>query len=429
MERRNFLKLASCVGLSVVGPAGVAIGRELGSRPRTAADAYAGNFFLCVNAAGGWDPTSLCDPKGAKSDTDPDPMNQSYLASAIEEAGNIRYAPVGYNQTFFQKYYDRLLVINGIDMQTNGHDAGSRHAWSGRLAEGHPCLAAYFAGTYDPAQPMAFLSYGGYSITSGAVPRTRAGNLGVLADLAYPTRVIPDDETSTFHSERALELIDEAQRGRDQALANAQGLPKIRNSINTLYSARSGSNELKRLQQYLPEQMVDNRVGRQAQVALAAYKAGISISANLNIGGFDTHGNHDASHIPRLAELLEGVDIAIQEAERLGVADKLVVVIASDFGRTPGYNDGNGKDHWSISSMMLMGPGIEGNRVIGETDEGHNAFGVDPATLAIDRSDDPSVKILPGHVHQALRDKYGMGDANPLAAEFPISINERLPLF
>ena len=38
-------------------------------------------------------------------------------------------------------------------------------------------------------------------------------------------------------------------------------------------------------------------------------------------------------------------------------------------GRTPNYNNGNGKDHWSIGSIMFLGRGIKGNRVIGATDE------------------------------------------------------------
>jgi uncharacterized protein (DUF1501 family) len=46
------------------------------------------------------------------------------------------------------------------------------------------------------------------------------------------------------------------------------------------------------------------------------------------------------------------------------------VIAQSEMGRTPTYNSGNGKDHWPIGSIMFLGCGIRGNRVIGATDEG-----------------------------------------------------------
>ena len=58
--------------------------------------------------------------------------------------------------------------------------------------------------------------------------------------------------------------------------------------------------------------------------------------------------------------------------------EQLVVVVQSEMGRTPTYNNGNGKDHWSIGSIMFLGPGITGNRVIGATDEKQFGVAVDP---------------------------------------------------
>ena len=424
MDRRNFLKLASAAGLSVVSP--VVYGeRGLKEDTKPGYAPYEGLLFLFVNAGGGWDPTSLCDPKGAAYEDEPDRMN-NYLADDIETAGNIRYAPVAGNNAFFQKYYDRTMVVNGIDMLTNGHDAGNRHTWSGRLSEGYPSMAAFMAGAFGPEQPLAFLTFGGYSDTAGLVARTRSGNINVLQRLAYPSRMNPDDENSAFHSEYAQEAIAQAQRDREVALLERQGLPRIRQSMSTLFTSRSGSNELRRLTEFLPETFSDNRIGEQGQLALAAFKAGVCVSANLSIGGFDTHGNHDANHFPRLQELTEGLDVIWEEAERMGVADRVFVAVGSDFGRTPGYNDGQGKDHWPITSMMFMGAGVPGNTVVGESTERHQAVGVNLDTLTPDNSPD-APHIEPGHVCQAIRDLAGIGDSE-LAAMFPIE-NERISLF
>ena len=387
---------------------------------------YDGTLWLFINAGGGWDPTSLCDPKGADYEDQPDRMN-NYLAADIEEAGNIRYAPVAGNAAFFQKYYQQTMILNGLDMKTNGHDAGNRHMWSGRLSEGHPTLPAFIAGAFSPAQPMSFLSYGGYSDTAGMVAKTQLGALGPLLNLAYPDRFNGQDEMSpTFHSAQTEELIYQAHLEREEAMLNAQMLPRIKQSMSTLFTSRSGSSELKLLQQYLPETLSDNQVGQQGQVAVAAYKAGICVSSMLSTGGFDTHGDHDNNHFPRLQTITEGIDAILTFAEQLDVLDKVFICVGSDFGRTPGYNDGMGKDHWPITSMMFMGAGVPGNTVIGETTERHEAKGVDLATLQVDNSGG-GTNIEPGNVIASIRQLAGLGQSE-FTAMFPVD-KEPLPLF
>lgn len=417
MDRRDFFKAAGFAGLTLASPFGF-------SRRALAQDGpYSGLLWIMVNAAGGWDPTSLCDPKGRANENEQDPMNM-YLTADIEQAGNIRYAPVAGNAAFFQKWYNRLTVINGVDTATNGHDSGSRHTWSGRLAEGYPSLAAVIAGTLAPAKPLSFISNGGYDLTMGLVAPTRTGNTNALGRIAFPNERDPGDPDTKFHTDATVARIQAAQRARTEAMMQRRKLPRVRQAINTLYLARTGENEIRRLTEYLPDlDDSNNRLFRQAQLAIAAYKAGVTATANLNIGGFDTHGNHDQDHFPRLQQLTEGVDFIMTEAERQGVADKVVVVVGSDFGRTPGYNSGRGKDHWSITSMMLMGPGIPGNRVIGSTDERHNPHKVNPQTL---ERDDNGVRIKPGHIHRALRRLAGIQN-DEIARTYPITA-EDLPI-
>nr|WP_276603601.1 DUF1501 domain-containing protein [Nannocystis pusilla] len=163
-----------------------------------------------------------------------------------------------------------------------------------------------------------------------------------------------------------------------------------------------------------------NPLRRQIQVALAAFRAGITISINLDIGGFDTHGDHDNNHIPRLVQILDGLDFLWSESEAQGIGDNFVVLCGSDFGRTPGYNDTNGKDHWAITSLMMMGKGIGGDKVIGGSDERHNAYNWDPKTL---KQSDSGIHIEPRHVHASLRRLAGI-DGHDLMKQYPIAIEK-----
>lgn len=413
-DRRDFLKLAGAAGLAVVWPRGAARAESAG-----------GPYWVFVHAAGGWDPTSLCDPKGRRNEDEEDPVNL-YFTDDIGEAGAIRYAPVAWNREFFEKHHRRTLVLNGVDTQTNNHDAGTRHVWSGKLGEGYPALAALIAGIEARDQPMAFISNGGYDVTGGLIAPTRTGNIGAVNRIAFPNDIDGEPGGETFHTPETMERIQAALAARKDHLTRRLSLPKAVHAISQLYSARTGRNEVKRLSEFLPDEFEDGRLQRQAQVACAAFRAGIARCANLAAGGFDTHGDHDAQHYPRLASLLQGVDFLWDEAERQGIADELVVVVGSDFGRTPGYNAGNGKDHWSITSVLLMGKGIPGNRVIGVTDERHVPIGLDPRTL--EPIGESGIRLQPKHLHRALRRLAGIADHEKAERRFPLVGGEDLPL-
>jgi uncharacterized protein (DUF1501 family) len=417
MRRRDLFKAAAAAGVSLVAPVGL-------PRARAQAAPYEGRFFVMVHASGGWDPTSLCDPKGRANEEEMDPVNL-YFTGDIGTAGNLRYAPLPGMRDFFEKHHRRLLVLNGVDTSTNGHDSGTRHTWSGRLSEGLPAFAALAAAGLGRDKPLAFTSFGGYDRTGGLVAPTRTGNTAVLTRIAHPDRLDPNNAEALYHSGDTLARIRRASRARATARAAVETLPVRREAVSALMLAQTGENEIARLTEHLPTlDNGNNPLFRQAQLAVAAYKAGVAVSANLVTGGFDTHGNHDATHHPRLANLLAGVDFLLEEAERQDVADKLVVVIGSDFGRTPRYNAQMGKDHWSITSMMLLGEGIRGDRVIGASDARHRPLRIDPRTL---EPSETGIRLTPGHVHRQLRALAGLSGSE-LDRMHPIQA-EDLPLF
>jgi len=439
MERRDFLKLASMTGLAVIAGSSATRGA------RADATQYTGPLWLFLHTSGGWDVTSICDPKGSKGAGDNSPMNH-YPASAIQKAGNIAYAPLelgdvnGMNytasKTFFDTNFNDLTIINGIDNATNSHDAGTRTTWAGTLLEGKPTVAALIAAAYLPAAPMSFITFGGYDYTDGVVGASRLGNLDALRRIAFPNKINPsDDNTAFYHTDKTDERIVAARKARFDNLMKGERLPRVQKSMSQLFTSRLGSNELTKLTQYLPDnQAIEDGLAGQAQLAIAAYKAGLCVSANLDRGGWDTHGNNDAQVAQNLqgdgtSGLLPQLTRIMQLAEEQGVRDNIVLVVGSDFGRTPGYNDGNGKDHWSVTSMMMMGSingtKITGNRVLGTTDEGHNPITLDPSSM---QPDPNGIRITPGHIQRAIRKAAGI-DTNPIVANYPVEAAEDMPIF
>lgn len=431
MDRRKFLGLGA-LGMLAGASAWLGRGEEAFAQAMGtgSVDPYTGRLFLFINAGGGWDPTMVCDPKGGT-------INRGFTEAQFGMAGGLTYAPVTYmnqggytNQQFFNKFHSRLLVFNGLDQETNNHDSGTRFTWSGRLEDGYPPLAAILAGALAPGRPLGFLSNGGYENTQGVVPLTRVDNLYTIASLAYPNRPDPNNMNSRVHSDMTAARIAAAQQARLAALSSRQTLPVMAAAMNQLLATRTGGNLLQRVMQYLPTNDQYNNAGnailRQGMVALAGYQAGLTAAVNLSVGGFDTHGDHDNQQSNALGNLLKGVDLLMDRIDMLGLTDRVVVLIGSDFGRTPSYNAQNGKDHWSVTSLMMMGPGVRGDRVIGATDATQRARGFDYGTGSI--SDSATTRLSPKALHLALRRFAGV-DTSELARQFPISFSGTLNVF
>jgi uncharacterized protein (DUF1501 family) len=195
-----------------------------------------------------------------------------------------------------------------------------------------------------------------------------------------------------------------------------------------LYAAQFNSKALNRITPYIPKTQSKGRLPSQVDIALASFKAGVCVSANLSIGQFDSHANNDVDQMKLIPEFLAGIDYLATKADELHLRDKLVIVIQSEMGRTPTYNKGNGKDHWSVGSVMFMGAGIRGNRVIGETDDQQFLVPINPGTLATDES--LGIRVRPEHIHAALREFAGISN-HSFSRKFPLDIpaGEKLEKF
>ena len=127
----------------------------------------------------------------------------------------------------------------------------------------------------------------------------------------------------------------------------------------------------------------------QAEVAAEALSLGLSRCVTLQFPGagqftWDTHANNDADQATLWEGLFQGLGriMGILEATpgetQPTLAEETVVVVLSEMGRTPKLNGANGKDHWPYTSALMLGPGVQGGRVIGGFDDGYYGLNVDP---------------------------------------------------
>ena len=326
------------------------------------------------------------------------------------------------NEDFFKRYAAELLVFNGLDYSVNNHAPCSRYMATGKLDSlAYPTFAALAAACRGPSCPLAFLTFGNYSATGNLVPMARVPYLPTLAKIANAD-CVEGNARSPYHDRFAEDRIEAALKDQADARLSQARLPRVERAQSTLYAAQANSKALQRVTPHIPDQTPKERLGQQAEIALASFKAGVCVSANLSIGQFDSHANNDRDQMKLIPELLAGIDYTLRRAEDLGIRDKLVVVMQSEMGRTPDYNKGDGKDHWSVGSIMFLGPGIKGNRLIGATDGGQFLVPIDPKTLR-PAGEGEGVRVRPEHLHLALRELAGVA-AHPFCEKYPLLIPE-----
>src|SRR3954463_2152832 len=423
--RRDFLKQCALAGLGLAVP----LRFPLPSRAEARDDGYEGPYYVVLNASGGWDTTYLMDPKGV------DGINRLYQQGDIATRGAHTFAPTAKriqgglsNEAFYAEFGDELLVLNGLDYSVNNHSPGARYMATGKLdSMAYPTFAALVAACQGPACPLSFLTFGNYSATGNLVAMSRVPYLPSLRGLANADAV-EGNERSPYHDRFALDRIEKALQEEVEDRAAQPRLPRAEHAENMLFAAQANSKALARVTPYIPKDVPKERLSQQADIALASFKAGVCVSANLSIGQFDSHANNDKDQMKLLPEFLAGVAYLLRRAEELNIRQQMVVVLQSEMGRTPTYNQGNGKDHWSIGSIMFLGPGIKGNRVIGATDEKQFHVPLNPQTLACDK--DKGVRVRPEHIHEALRQFAGI-ENHPLSKKFPLGVpdTEKLQAF
>jgi hypothetical protein len=118
-------------------------------------------------------------------------------------------------------------------------------------------------------------------------------------------------------------------------------------------------------------------LGRQMLMARRLVEAGAGFVKVLSYG-WDNHGdnrpvamhNNIANVYPSLASAVDRAASAfIDDCERRGLGDKVLLVITGEMGRTPVLGRHAGRDHWgSLTPVALYGGGLNTGQVIGQSD-------------------------------------------------------------
>jgi uncharacterized protein (DUF1501 family) len=85
---------------------------------------------------------------------------------------------------------------------------------------------------------------------------------------------------------------------------------------------------------------------------------------------YDTHNENFTFHLEQLGEFDHAFATLIQDLHERGMLESTLVVVLSEFGRTPKINARYGRDHWGKAwSICLGGARVQSGAVIGKTND------------------------------------------------------------
>jgi len=115
--------------------------------------------------------------------------------------------------------------------------------------------------------------------------------------------------------------------------------------------------------------------GRQCLAARRLVERGVRFiqiyhGSNGGAGSWDAHGGLKAGHSALCAQVDQPIAALLKDLKARGLLDETLVVWATEFGRTPGAQGADGRDHHPYGfTVWLAGGGIKGGMVHGATDE------------------------------------------------------------
>ena len=124
-----------------------------------------------------------------------------------------------------------------------------------------------------------------------------------------------------------------------------------------------------------------NAAGQRMLMARRLVEGGVRF-VSLTYGGWDMHAGIGRAMEKQLPEFDQAYAALIRDLDRRGMLDKTIVLVSSEFGRTPKINQNAGRDHWPrVFSIAYAGGGFKRGYIHGASDPTGSEPDHDPLTV------------------------------------------------
>ncbi|MEI7781996.1 MAG: DUF1501 domain-containing protein [Planctomycetota bacterium] len=286
---------------------------------------------------------------------------------------------------------DRLAVIRSLSTETGAHEQGQylmRTSYPLINSIRHPAFgswAVHALGRISKDLP-------GYVLVGNGNDHPGAGFLDpslTPVPVADPMKGLENTRRPGYLSEenftRRLSLAERIDRDFKQRYAGRQldaYNQLYKDAVRLMGSVDLQAFDLARETPEVRERYGDSTVGLGCLLARRLVEAGVRC-VEVEFGGWDMHRDVFDEMDEKGTQLDRAMGTLLEDLEQRGLLSSTLVVLATEFGRTPLINENAGRDHHpGVFSCVLAGAGVQGGAVHGASDERGFRPDKDPVSVA-----------------------------------------------
>ena len=273
---------------------------------------------------------------------------------------------------------DRLAVLRAMTTETGAHEQATylmRTSYATINSIVHPSLGSWTL----HAQGKRSKELPGFVLLGNGNEHPGAGFL----DASYTPVPVADPDRGLENTTQPAYLSDSQFRRRltladriDQTFKKTHQGPQIdaydqmyRDATKLLGGSGLEAFDISKEPEKMRTQYGTSKFGKGCLLARRLVEAGVRC-VEVELGGWDMHRDIFADMGAKAADLDTGMGALLKDLAERSMLDNTLVVLATEFGRTPKVNQNAGRDHHpAVFSCVLAGAGIKGGTVFGASDE------------------------------------------------------------
>lgn len=290
---------------------------------------------------------------------------------------------------------DKLCVVRSMTHGEADHDRGTHNmftGWRPSPAVQYPSLGSIVSHELGPrndlppyvcipSQPNSFAgtgylgsAYGPFSL--GADP---ANGGFKVRDLNLPSGV----DEQRFAQRKEMRAVVDAHFSSLEKSDALQGMDSFYERAYAMMSSSKAREafELKQEPDKLRDEYGRNAAGQRLLLARRLVEAGVRF-VSLTYGGWDHHDDIRHGFMNQMPAFDQAFAALIRDLAGRGMLDSTLVLVTTEFGRTPKVNGRAGRDHYpKVFSIVLAGGGMKQGYIHGATDPTGSEVDSDPLTV------------------------------------------------